>query len=264
MKKIIICTGLILSFGVFGFGQKQKQQPDAADSNNSKRSTDRGVFLASGTQIDGQLQGAVDVKKSRVGDQVVLKTTKSIKQNGETVVPKGANLIGRITEVQQKAKSNGQSRLGMVFDRIEGKNLAAPIRASISSITDANANSRSGDTADADVFGSSNTSSSTSAGASGSGSRGGGNGGLLGGVGGTVGGAVNTTTQTVGDLTNTVGQTARSTGGTLGQTINGIQISNAADGSVQSGTTLSSADKNIRLEKGVMIQLQLSSSVRVQ
>ena len=115
MKKIIICTGLILSFGVFGFGQKQKQQPDAADSNNSKRSTDRGVFLASGTQIDGQLQGAVDVKKSRVGDQVVLKTTKSIKQNGETVVvPRSDIMVNQDTDNKVVVLPEGVSLQALV------------------------------------------------------------------------------------------------------------------------------------------------------
>lgn len=261
MKKIVFCTGLILTVGVFGFGQKQKQQPDSVDGPKSTdRSSVSGVMLDSGTRIDGQLQSTVDVKKSRVGDEVVLKTTKSVKQNGQTMVPKGSRLIGRITDVQQKSKSNGASRLGMIFDRIEGRNLAAPISASIVSITNASASSRLGDSADADIFGS----SSTSARASGGSSSSGGGGGLLGGVTNTVGGVLNTTTQTVGGITNTAGQTAGNTAGSLGQTINGIQISSSVNGSVQSGTTLSAANRNIRLEKGVMIGLQLNNSVRPQ
>ncbi len=258
MKKIIVCSGLILIFGVYGFGQKQKQQSGMDDgASGSKRSPDRRVALASGTRIDGQLQSMIDVKKSQVGDQVILKTTKSIKQNGEIVVPKGSNLVGRITEVQTKSKSNASSKFGMVFDRIEGKDLAVPISASVVSITNATANGRLGDTADADVFGSSSTSAAASSGSSSGG-------GLLGGVTNTAGGVLNTTTQTAGNITNTVGQTAVNTTGSLGQTINGIQISNAVNGSLQSGTTLSSADKNIRLEKGVIIQLQLNNSVRTQ
>jgi len=236
-------------------------------------------MLDSGTRIDGQLQNSVDVKKSKVGDQVLLKTTKDIKQNGKTVVAKGSNLIGRITEVQQKTKSNGQSRLGMVFDRLEGKNLDAPISASIISITNATANAAAnsgfGDMGDANVFGSSSTSSRTTASSSGSGGGGSSGGGLLGGVGNTVGntvggvtntagGVLNTTTQTAGGITNSVGQTVGSTAGSLGQTVNGIQISNVVNGSAQSGTTLSAADRNIKLEKGATIQLQLNSSARSQ
>src|SRR5258708_29329158 len=130
MKKIIFCTGLILTLGVFGFGQKQNSRTASSStsgsgsaSSSSKASSDRGLTIDSGTQISGELQNAVDVKRSKVGDQVLLKTTKDIKQNGKTLVPKGSNLIGRITEVQQKTKSNGASRLGMVFDRVQGRNL---------------------------------------------------------------------------------------------------------------------------------------------
>ncbi len=252
MKKIFIYVGLILICGTFSFGQKQKKQPDAMDNPSSKS-----VVLNSGTRIDGQLQSAVDVKRSKVGDTVLLKTTKTIKQDGQTVVPKGCNLIGRITEVQQKSKSNGESRLGILFDRIEGKDLAAPISASIVSITNVAAHGSGGDPADADVFGSSNTSGRASGGSSSGG-------GLLGGVSSTAGGVLNATTQTAGGITNSVGQTAGTATGSLVQTINGIQISNAVSGSVQSGTTLSAADKNIKLEKGTTIRLQLNSSVRSQ
>jgi hypothetical protein len=280
MKNTIICTGLILILGIFGFGQKQDQKSASAStsgsangSSSSKVTSSRGITLDSGTRIEGELQNTVDVKKSKVGDKVLLKTTKDIKQNGKTVVAKGSSLIGRITEVSQKTKSNGQSRLGMVFDRIESKNLSAPISASIMSITNAAANANVGDMADADLFGSSSTSARTSGGSSGGGSSSGG--GLLGGVGNTVGstvggvtstagGVLNTTTQTAGGITNSVGQTVGNTTDSLGRTVNGIQISNAVNGSVQSGTTLSAADRNIKLDKGATIQLQLNSSARTQ
>src|SRR5258706_3850376 len=134
MKKIIFCTGLIFTLAAFGFGQKQGRRSASSStsgsgnaSSSTKASSDRGIMLDSGTRIDGQLQSAVDVKKSKVGDQILLKTTRDIKQNGKTVVAKGSNLVGRVTEVEQKTKSNGASRLGMAFDRIEGKDLAAAI-----------------------------------------------------------------------------------------------------------------------------------------
>ncbi|MFN0141356.1 MAG: hypothetical protein ACKVQW_14875 [Pyrinomonadaceae bacterium] len=241
MKNPIVYIGIIFIFAANMFGQEQKQRTLALDS---------------GTRIDGQLQSSVDVKKSRVGDQVVLKTTKDIKQDGRTVVPKGSKLLGRVTEVTQKSKQNGGSRLGMVFDRLEGKNLSAPISATIVSVTSAAANAGvNSDMANADVFGSS--SSSTQTATSGSG------GGLLGGVTGTAGSVLGATTQTVGGVTNTVGNTVGNTAGSLGKTVNGIQISSSTNASAQSGSTLSARDKNIRLEKGTTIGLQVSNSARV-
>lgn len=280
MKNIIITTGLILLICAVGFGQKQKQVSTSGSgsaSSNSSIASGKGIMLDSGTAISGELQNTLDVKKARVGDPVILKTTKAVKQNGQTIVPKGTQLLGRVTEVAQKTKSNGGSRLGMVFDRIEGKNLSAPISASITSITNAAANSSLGDTGGADLFGSSNTSASASSGSSGGGGLlgGGSGGGLLGGATSTVnsttgglmnttGGVLNSTTQTVGGVTNTAGQALGNTTGSVFRTVDGIQISNSVGGSVQAGTTLSAAGKNIRLDKGTSFQLQLNNSTRDQ
>ncbi len=260
MKMNLVCIGLILGFTVFGFGQKQDPSGPENTKTASRGSEAHGAF-SSGTRIEGQLQNSVDVKKSKVGDEVVLKTTKSVKQDGEVVIPKGSRLIGRITDVQEKTKSNGASRLGMVFDRIENKEMSTPISASIVSITNVASSARLADAGGADVFGSSNTSARTSSSGSSSGGLLGGAGGLVGGVAGTTGNILNTTTNTVGGVTGSASQTlSRSTGGMI-RTINGIQISNTVDGSLQSGSTLSAANKNIRLEKGMSLQLVLNSSV---
>ncbi len=246
---------LTLTVATVGFGQNRKDKPQVADNNDtaSGSSSGRGVVLNSGTHIEGQLQNSVDVKRAKVGDQVVLKTTKSVKQAGQTVVPKGSTLIGRVTDVQQKTKSNGTSKLGLVFDRLENKDMAMPINASITSITNVASSTHVGDSASSDLFGSSSTSTQSSGGS-----------GLLGGVRNTAGGVLNTTTQTLGGVTNTAGQTLGTTTRMVGQTVNSIQISNSVNGSVQSGSTLSAANKNIRLDKGVTLQLTLNSSVHKQ
>jgi hypothetical protein len=250
MKKVIFALSFVFLLSNFSFGQER----------------DPSLGLESGTSLTAELQSTVDVKKARVGDQVVLKTTKAIKQRGETIIPKGTSLIGRITEVQQKTKQNGASRIGMIFDRIQGKNLSAPINASIVSVTNAQAGGSLGDTLDTGIAGSSSSSGRASTGGSSSGG-----GGLLGGVtntvGGvagtatnTVGGVANTAGQTAGNVTNTAGQTLGNTAGTLGRTINGIQISNSVSGSAQGSTTLSSPGNNIKLEKGVTFQLRFNGN----
>jgi hypothetical protein len=251
MKRVIFAGSLVLLLSIFSLAQ----EPGSSSAASNGR-----LQLDSGSSIQAELQNDIDVKRSKVGDQVVLKTTKAIKRGRDTVIPKGTNLIGRITEVQQRTKDNASSRIGMVFDRIEGKNLSAPISASIVSITNAQAAASAGETLDTGLSGGTSTSSSASRGGGGSG------GGLLGGVTNTVGGVTNTVggvagtaTQTVGSVTNTAGQTVGSTTGTLGRTINGIQISQSVSGSAQSSTTLSSPNRNIKLEKGVMFQLQFSN-----
>lgn len=274
MKRTYFLIGLVLALSLSAFGQKQKQQPDSGSSSkvsgrsSSSSSANGSVtsmpgMIAAGTNLEAQLQSMVDVKKSKVGDPVVLKTTQAIKQNGEVIVPKGSKLIGRITEVKQKTKDNATSKVGMVFERLQGKDLDVPINASIVSVATAQVNAAAGDLFATDLSGSSSTSGRASSGGR---SSGGGGGGLLGGVGSTVGGVVNTTTSTVGQVagtaTSTVGSTVGQTTGTLGRTVNGLQISQSASGSAASSSTISSQGKDVKIEKGATFQLRLDGSVQ--
>jgi len=262
MKRVIFAGSLVLLLSIFSFAQKQKKQVSDPESTGE---APRAIRLDSGSSIQAELQSTVDVKRARVGDQVILKTTKAIKQGGETVVPKGAALIGRITEVRQKTKDNTVSRIGMVFDRIEGKNLSAPLSASIVSITNVQSAASIGDTVDAGLSGGSMSSGSVSR----SGGPGSGGGGLLDGVASTaggvtgsaanaVGGITNTATNTVGTVTNTAGQAVSGTAGSAARTINGIRISQSVSGSAQGSTTLSSPNNNLKLEKGVTFNPQVN------
>ena len=266
MKKVFWALGLTLVFNLSGLAQQQKKSPEAIDgpsdqstkqnkNNKSRSSTSNSMSsLSAATMVQAQLESALDVRNAKVGDQVVLKTTQAIKQNGEVVVPKGSNLIGHVTEVQQRARNGAASKLGLVFDKLQGRDISTPITATIVSITNAHAAGNASDILDSDVSGSSTTSTRSSSG----GSSGGG--GLLGGVTNTVGGVVNSTTQTVGGVTNSATRTAGGTTQTLGQTLNGIQISTSASGSAQSSTVLSSPNSNIRLDKGVTFNLQVQKS----
>jgi hypothetical protein len=264
MKKFIFGLNLILILCFLCLAQKQKTDPNepvtpqkqSAKQNTRGKNTrsDNNLLLNAGTNIETQLEQTLDVKKSRVGDEVVLTTTKTIKQNGEIVVQKGSRLIGRITEVQQKTKDNATSKLAVVFERLEGKNLNTPISATIVSITGARAGATVADTLESDISAGS-SSSGTASKQSSSG------GGLLGGVTGTVGGVVNATTNTVGSVTNTAGQTLGGTTQSLGRNLGGIQISQSASASAQGSTTLSAANKNLRVDKGATVLLRLNQSV---
>lgn len=257
MKKIVFSLFCILLLSVFCFGQKNKKSPEINEPAES--SGNKSVDL--GTNIQAQLESTLDVKKSQVGDPVVLKTTKTIKDNGQVVLQKGTRLIGRVTEVQQRTKDNAMSKIGLVIDRIEGQNLTAPLNATIVSITRASGNANIDNMLGSDVSGNSTSSGSVSRGGSSSGGLLGGSGGLLSGATNTVGGVVNSTTQTVGGVTNTVGQTTGGVTQALGSSLNGIQLSNSLEGSAQTSSTISSSNKNLKIEKGAVFQLRLNQSV---
>jgi hypothetical protein len=263
MKKVFSTLGLAIVFNVAISAQNQKKntEPVNARSTQNVNSQSDGNIAAGGgaaalstvTNLQAQLQNTLDVKNAKVGDQVVLKTTQTVKQAGQVVIPKGTQLIGRVTEVQQRTKNGAASKLGLVFDRLQNRDLSMPIVASIVSITNVQSAAGLGDTMDTEVSGSNMTSARTTSG----GSTGGG---LLGGVTNTVGGVVNTATNTVGTVAGTATSTVGGTTQTLGQTINGIQLSTSASGSAQSSTTLSSPNNNIRLEKGVTFGLSVQKN----
>jgi len=225
--------------------------------------------LQSGTQLAAQLENSLDARHAKPGDRVVLKTIQAVKQDGHVIVPRGAQLIGRVTNVQQQTKSNAASSIAVVFDRLRTGSTETAITASILSITEARSH---GQNANDDVFGSDTvTSSSARSSTSASSSSQRGVGGLLGGVGNTAGAVVNTSTSTVGSVAgsttnavgNTVGATTNTTassGANLTGALRGLQITQSSDASAQGGSTLSLSGSNLRLDSGTTFNLAVSSS----
>jgi hypothetical protein len=261
MKKSFLALGLAFVCAIMAQAQQASGQSSVEGSSQASGALNQGgqaVNLESGTRVAGQLQGAIDARNAKVGDRVVLKTTQAIKSEGRTVVGKGARLIGHVTEVARKGKSGSESRLGLLFDRLENGSLAMPITATITSITSSQSSVRAGDD---DMFATS-AGGSTRTASSGSASSGG----LLG-----VGGVVNSTTSTVGSAvggtTSAVGSTVNSTTNTvggatsgLGRSLSRVRISESSSTSVEGGSVLSLQGDNLRLEKGTNFNLVLTQS----
>ncbi|HEX8291519.1 MAG TPA: hypothetical protein VF570_07190 [Pyrinomonadaceae bacterium] len=217
----------------------------------------RGLDIASGTRLTGELQGALDVSRARVGDRVVLKTTEAVKQNGRTVLKKGSQLVGRVTDVRRRAQGAAESSVTVVFDTLQSGSLTSPVSVTIDAVAHSSARTRAGD----EEFGAeSGARARTSARTS---SSGGSSGGLLGGtvgaVGNTVGGAAGAAGAVVGSTTETVGGVARGAGNTLGR----IRVTQSAGLSAEGGSTLSLAGGNLRLEKGTTFRLTVNESAGV-
>lgn len=258
---------LSLSFACCLVVTAQQTHASAEASNQTSVTANqagKGIDLDSGTRLTGQLQNTIDVRKAKVGDQVILKTTQAIKSGGRTVVAKGSRLVGHVTEVVQKGKDSGESRVGILFDRLEQGSLQVPIAATISSITSGSANARVNNE---DLFGSdtaagSSVSSTSSARSSSTNSAG-----LPGGVGGvvntttsTVGGVVGGTSSAVGSTVNAGTSAVESTATGAGRSLGGIQISQSSSTSVEGSSVLSLQGGNLRLEKGTNFNLILTQS----
>jgi hypothetical protein len=101
----LVALGLMLP--CIGFGD------DAAVEN--------GVKFEFGATLNAVLSDTVDARKSKPGDIVRAKTSEDLKTAGVVMIPRGAKLVGHVTEAQPAAKSGEQARLGLVFDRAELK-----------------------------------------------------------------------------------------------------------------------------------------------
>lgn len=261
MNRIILVLFLTLACALTVLSQTQSTTATATGSiatSASASRADKSVNIESGTHLAAQLQNTLDARKARVGDQVILKTTESIKSGGHEVVKKGARLIGHVTSVEQNTKATGASQVGLLFDRLDSGSLTVPITATISSITQVRTQTRASD----DGFGSQSTgvsrsSASTQRAPASSGGQGGG---LLGGVTNTVGGVANGAVSGVGStISSTTGAVGQTTSG-LGQSLGGIQISESSNTSVEGSSVLTLRGDNLHLEKGTTFNLLVSQS----
>ena len=251
MKQVTFGIAILLLLVSITSAQKPV---DKATSVSAISDSSAAVSVAPGTYVAGRLQNSLDVKKAKVGDEVVLKTTSAVKQNGKAVIAKGSTLVGRVTEVQKKVKGNANSSIGIVFQQLQQGGRSLPINAVITSVIQANsAATMSSD----DLFASGSTSTRSTTAASTSG-------GLLGGVTNTVGGVANATTQTLGGVTDIVAGTAAATTGVVSGSLRGLSISQSTGASAQGGSTLNMAGKDLRLEKGTTFNLAISSSTSVE
>jgi len=226
--------------------------------------------LASGTTVLATLTKSVDAKKAKQGDEITARAAQNVVSNGTVVIPRGSKLIGHVTEVKAREKGQNESTLGIAFDKAVLKNgqevpLQASIRAIAAAPNNAANNSPMADTGGMD------SASSTSGGMSGDmGPRTGGVGGATGPVGSTAGtvgntagnvgsaagGAVNSTANGVGrNAGSATGELATNSQGVIG--LQGLTLNSQA-GSNAGGSVITSNTKNVKLDSGTQLVLQVT------
>ena len=78
--------------------------------------------LPAGTIIPAELAKSIDAKKAKSGDQVIAKTTIDLRsKDGSTVIPKGAKVLGHVTDAKARSKDESGSMVAIAFDKVEMK-----------------------------------------------------------------------------------------------------------------------------------------------
>ena len=217
--------------------------------------------LASGATIAATLTKPVDVKKAKQGDEVVARATQNVVSQGNVVVPRGSKLIGHVTEAKARGNGEAESTLGIAFDKAVLKNgQEVPLQASIRAISAAAAKED-----DDAMSGGLQSAGAANAGGGGANARGG----VLGGAAGTIGAAPGPIGSTAGGVANSTvnsaGQVAAPVTGNGGGMITsssqgviglrGLTLNSQAGAN---GSVVTSATKNVRLESGTQLLLQVS------
>ena len=97
-----------------------KQTPSQAPSQTQTPSENTGTegTLGPGMTINAELNSSLDSKKVKPGDPVTAKATEPVKSSdGRTILPKGAKLVGKVTESKARSKGDSESMLGIQFDK---------------------------------------------------------------------------------------------------------------------------------------------------
>jgi hypothetical protein len=260
-----------------GNKQNEKDKGAAAGASGNSAGT-AGVSgasgaLSSGTTLQAELSKSLDAKKAKPGDEVNAKLTQDVKENGKVVLHKGSKLVGHVTEAQAKSKENAESKLGVVFDKAVLKGgeevafngviqaVAPPVQGALSVAGDENSSLGSGM-------------------GSGSSMGGGHSGGGIAPIGAATSAAGSTVNSATGAVGNTAGSVTNSTGavnGAVNRTagvaangsltsaahgvvgMQGVALNTAAAGSAQ-GSVISSASRNIKLDSGTQMILQVTGS----
>jgi len=237
----------------------------ALQADSSAQAAGSASVLAEMRPVNGELVNKLDAKSAKAGDQVVVKTTESVKIADGMVIPKGSRLLGTVTEAQAHGAESANSHVGVRFDRAElkgGQTLAiqSEIR-SLSLPVSSAAMAPMGNDASLGSMGG----GAPMGGSSRGGMQGGPGGGALGGPPNTVGRipgnldpSVNGTTQASGQVADAGSKVGA--GGVVHSTgVPGVMLSGRGSDASPASGTLWASKQNVHLDGGTQIVLGVAA-----
>jgi len=253
--------------------EAKHEQEDKRAGTGSESTRSGSAALNSSNTLHAELTKPIDAGKAKPGDEVSAKLTQDYKSEGKVVFHKGSKLKGHVTEAQGHTKDHAESRLGVVFDKVQAKGgeeasvqaavqaLAPPVQGAVSSAAEESLSAPS-------------MAAGSGGGRSGGGLLGGVAGGATSTVSGAAGGAGNAAGGLAGGVSSNVDQkvsgaagTGLSAQGTLTNAsrgaiaLQGLSLSSVTGATAQA-SVISSATRTVKLESGTQMLLQLSSPTK--
>ena len=75
-----------------------------------------------GVEVAAQLNKDLNAKKVKSGDKVEAEVIQDVIANGRILIPRESRLVGHVTDVEALGKSDGESRVSLVFEQGQLKN----------------------------------------------------------------------------------------------------------------------------------------------
>lgn len=226
------------------------QSPAGSQTTHPTDKASLGQIAAGGTLV-AELAKSLDAKKAKAGDRIEARLTMDVLSRGEIVIPRGAKIIGHVTDARARTKQSPESMVGIAFDRIVLKNgREIPLKATIQAVGAPIQISATGNEAISDA----------SSGMPNLGTGGTPNGLSGAGRNGTPGypsrpassaGSAERPTDSSGPNRNSAPPLGPTSQGVVG--MKGISLSNTAQGS-----TISSANENVHLSSGTQLVLRVT------
>lgn len=110
-KRLLFIVGALIAAG--GVAVPAYAQAPTPSENTGTEGT-----LGPGMAINAELNSSLDSKKVKPGDPVTARATEAVKSSdGRTILPKGAKLVGRVTQAKSRSKGDQESMLALQFDK---------------------------------------------------------------------------------------------------------------------------------------------------
>lgn len=113
---LITCIALVVG-AVHSFSSSAQAQ-DSRPRYSSPQYADRAWTLPSDTVISVQMNSTLSSRTARVGDKFIATVTVPVYVNGQTVIPAGTIIEGRVTQVTPAKRMNRSGTIGIDFDDV--------------------------------------------------------------------------------------------------------------------------------------------------
>jgi hypothetical protein len=122
MKRSAASTLMALVFAFWTCAQGTSTAPSNAQASGSPSTAGNALHLPSDTAIFARLVAELDLTACKEGDRVEAQIAQDVKDGHQTVLKKGALVIGRITRVQTALDAGGVNVVWILFENVETKN----------------------------------------------------------------------------------------------------------------------------------------------